>query len=255
MHLQVLSSGSGGNSALIRAGETGLLVDAGLPRDAMAARLESARVGLHGIDHVLVTHGHLDHSRSAGIVARAHHATVHCSASLMRQRSIARSKRLSTLTLDQVNEVDDLLVTPVRIPHDAEPTVAYRIEQAGRTAVVLTDMGRPDPAAAARLAGAHVLVLEFNHDPGMVASGPYTAALQRRILGGGGHLSNEQGAHMLRLLASDHLHTLVLAHLSQVNNRPLLALAQARATLEDLGLAHVRVEVASQDAVGPNLTV
>ncbi len=255
MHIQVLSSGSAGNSTLIRAGQTGLLVDAGLPRTAMAARLEAAGVGHFGIDHVLVTHGHLDHARSAGSVARTHHATVHCSAALLRLRSIARAKRLSTLTLERPNEIDGLTVTPLRIPHDADPTVAFRVEHEERVAAVLTDMGRPDPRVAQRLHGAHLLMLEFNHDPGLVESGPYPAPLRRRILGAGGHLSNAQAAEMLRQLASEQLHTLVLAHISKVNNRPLLALSEARSTLADLGLGHVRVEVASQDAVGPNLAV
>ena len=255
MQLQVLSSGSSGNSTLVRVGERALLVDAGLPREAMRARLEAARLGHQAIDHVLVTHGHLDHARSAGIVARAHRATVHCSASLMRQRSIARAKRLSTLTLDRENEVGEVVVTPIRIPHDADPTVAYRLEHGGRVAVVLTDMGRHDARIARRLRGAHVLVLEFNHDPGMVEAGPYTPALKRRILGNAGHLSNEQAGRMLREAASEHLHTVVLAHLSEVNNRPLLALAEASAVLEDLGLGHVRVEVAQQGAVGPAIRV
>jgi phosphoribosyl 1,2-cyclic phosphodiesterase len=255
MQLQVLSSGSSGNSTLVRVGERALLVDAGLPREAMNARLEAARLGYQAIDHVLVTHGHLDHARSAGIVARAHRATVHCSASLMRQRSIARAKRLSTLTLDHQNEVGEVVVTPIRIPHDADPTVAFRLEHAGRVAVVLTDMGRDDAGIARRLRGAHVLVLEFNHDPGMVEAGPYTPALKRRILGNAGHLSNEQAGRMLREAASEHLHTVVLAHLSEVNNRPLLALAEAGAVLEDLGLGHVRVEVAQQGAVGPTIRV
>ena len=255
MQLQVLSSGSGGNSTLVRAGERTLLVDAGLPREAMYERLEAARVGLHGIDDVLVTHGHLDHSRSAGIVARAHRATVHCSASLMRQRSLARAKRLSTLTLDQDNQLGEVRVVPVRIPHDADPTVAFRIEHGGRTAVVLTDMGRPDPQIARRLRGAHVLVIEFNHDPGMVEAGPYKPPLKRRILGNAGHLSNEQAGEMLRSMADENLHTVVLAHLSQINNRPLLALAEASAVLEDLGLTRVRVEVAQQHAVGQLIRV
>ena len=255
MQLQVLSSGSGGNATLVRAGERNLLVDAGLPREAMHARLEAARLGHRAIDRVLVTHGHLDHARSAGIVARAHGATVHCSASLMRQRSIARAKRLSTLTLDHENELDDVVVTPVRIPHDADPTVAYRIEHGDRVAAILTDMGHDEPRIARRLRGAHVLVLEFNHDPGMVEAGPYTPALKRRILGNAGHLSNEQAGRVLREAAGEELHTVVLAHLSEVNNRPLLALAEASAVLEDLGLAHVRVEVAQQGGVGPPIRV
>jgi phosphoribosyl 1,2-cyclic phosphodiesterase len=255
MQLQVLSSGSGGNAALVRAGERTLLVDAGLPREEMGARLESARVGHQAIDDVLVTHGHLDHARSVGIVSRAHAATVHCSASLMRQRSVARAKRFATLTLERENELGDVLVTPLRIPHDADPTLAFRIEHAGRVAAIVTDMGRPDPQVARRLLGVHVLVLEFNHDPGLVEAGPYSPALKRRILGNAGHLSNAQAALFLRQAASAALHTLVLAHLSQINNRPLLALAEASATLQDLGLAHVRVEIAEQDHVGPAIAV
>jgi phosphoribosyl 1,2-cyclic phosphodiesterase len=255
MHLQVLSSGSGGNAALVRAGERTLLVDAGLPREAMRARLEAARLGLQAIDDVLVTHGHLDHARSVGLVARAHRATVHCSASLMRQRSVARAKRFSTLTLESENELGEVLVTPLRLPHDADPTLAFKIEHAGRSVAVVTDLGRPDAQVARRLRGVHVLVLEFNHDPDMVEAGPYSPPLKKRILGNAGHLSNAQAAEFLREAASEALHTVVLAHLSQVNNRPLLALAAARAALEDLGLERVRVEIAGQDHVGPAIAV
>ena len=46
-----------------------------------------------------------------------------------------------------------------------------------------------------------------------------------------------------------------LAHLSEHNNRPDIALEAAQATLAELGLSHVEVLVASQDEVGPNLEV
>ena len=179
----------------------------------------------------------------------------------MNNASIRRHKRLATLTIGSCAELpnargsDALRVSPVEIPHDAPPTVAFRIEHAGRTAVILTDMGVPRPEVAARLRGAHVLVLEFNHDTGMLAHGPYPATLKRRIAGNAGHLSNEQAACMLRAMADANLHTLVLAHLSAHNNTPELARAAARAALEELGLGHVRVLVASQDEVGENLQV
>ena len=66
VHCQVLSSGSGGNSLVLRAGEQHVLVDAGLSPRAMRERFERARLPHRAIDHVLVTHGHLDHARSAG---------------------------------------------------------------------------------------------------------------------------------------------------------------------------------------------
>ena len=144
---------------------------------------------------------------------------------------------------------------PVLLPHDCDPTVAFRFQQNDRVAVVLTDMGRPDLEVARQLHGAHVLVLEFNYDPQMMREGPYPYVLQKRITGGRGHLSNEQAAEMLKHLASDNLHTLVLAHISKKNNRPDLAIEVARRTLEELGMDHVRVIAASQHEVGENLEV
>jgi len=262
MHLQVLSSGSEGNSALVRAGETTLLVDAGLPRDRQLERIEAARVPLSRIDHVLVTHGHLDHARSAGSVARRSGGFLHCAESIMQHAAARKSRRMAALRLDQPMELaredgrDPVRVTPVGLPHDCDPTVAFRFDHQGRSAAILTDMGVPRREVAQALAGVHVLVLEFNHDLELMKSGPYPAVLQKRITGERGHLSNEQAATMLEWLASDKLHTLVLAHLSKKTNTPELARAAAEATLERLGLSsRVRVLVAEQDVPGENLAV
>lgn len=261
VRLQVLSSGSEGNSTLVRAGETTLMIDAGLARVAMDERLDAAQLPPAGIAHVLVTHGHLDHARSSGIVARRARCTLHCSEAVMHNASIRRHKTLCAYGIDRPSAVqgrrgsDDLRLTPVLLPHDAAPTVAFKIEHGERTAVILTDMGHPRAEVAARLSGAHVLVLEFNHDLGMLDGGPYPPPLKKRIRSDHGHLSNDQAAHMLRLLAGPELHTLVLAHLSETNNTPELALEVAAAMLAELGLSHVRVLVASQDEVGPNLEV
>jgi phosphoribosyl 1,2-cyclic phosphodiesterase len=99
------------------------------------------------------------------------------------------------------------------------------------------------------------LILEFNHDERMLADGPYPVPLKRRVSGDRGHLSNEQAAVMLTAMAGPELHTLVLAHLSATNNTPELALEAAHGALEQAGLEHVEVLVATQDEVGPNLKI
>ena len=131
----------------------------------------------------------------------------------------------------------------------------FEVEHEDRVAVVLTDMGHPRREVADALSGAHVLVLEFNHDVEGLANGPYPPVLQNRIGGDRGHLSNEQAARMLEWLAGPELHTLVLAHLSKKTNTAERAEETARRTLDRLGLGHVEVHVASQDEVGPNLRV
>jgi phosphoribosyl 1,2-cyclic phosphodiesterase len=261
MHLQVLASGSQGNSTLVRVAESHLLVDAGLQIGELRARLESVRVAPLRIDHVVLSHGHLDHARSAGILAKRSRARLHCAERLMTSRAVRRAPLLSRLTIGATHELAvrgsnaPLLLRAVRIPHDAEPTVALRLEHEGRVAVVLTDMGEPDRGVAGALSDAHVLVLEFNHDLGLLRAGPYSDALKRRIAGPRGHLSNDEAARMLLWMAGPHLHTLVLAHLSETNNAAAIAQETALRTLQLLGRPDVQVLIAAQHAPGASLRV
>jgi phosphoribosyl 1,2-cyclic phosphodiesterase len=261
MHLQILGSGSKGNTAVVRADDLSLLVDAGLGVRTLSERFELARLGPRALDHVLITHGHLDHSRSAGAVAKRQQAVLHAGEAILGHRSLARAPQKHALRIGKPHELHasrgngTLVYTPVLLPHDCDPTVAFKLEHEDRRAVILTDLGRPLPEVGRALQGAHVLVLEFNYDPEMMRKGPYPPVLQRRISGGRGHLSNDEAAELLARLAGPELHTLVLAHISQHNNTPELALETAHAALERLGLGHVRVIAASQDEVGENLEV
>jgi phosphoribosyl 1,2-cyclic phosphodiesterase len=259
VHVQILGSGSRGNCALLRSGENHILLDAGLTIREIEARLDEMRVSPTRIEHIVLTHGHLDHARSAGGFAKKTKARVHCALGMMQNNSIKRAPSLCTLRIDSSSELLDehgqspVTLGTVRVPHDADPTVALRLEAAGR--VLVTDIGRTDDQIAARLKGAHLLIMEFNHDAEMLRQGPYTPALKRRVAGPGGHLSNEQAAWMLRRMVGPELHTLVLSHLSAKNNTPELAVGAARAVLEDLGRTDVEIMIADQDCIGPNLRV
>ena len=274
MFLRTLGSGSGGNATLVStsgAGEARLLVDAGLTMRELRHRLELAGVPQRGVHHVAVTHGHLDHCKSAGALAKRWDVPLTAAEEILEHPRLARATERRAFAPDRPFEVagtrlgdggfaaSGLQATPVRIPHDAVPTVAYRLEHDGadglRRCVILTDMGEPDEEVCRRLRGAHLLVLEFNHDEEMLADGPYRPALKRRVAGAGGHLSNAQAARVLERLVGPELHTLVLAHLSETNNTRELALEAAQQTLTRLGRDDVRVVVAEQDRIGPALRV
>ena len=130
-------------------------------------------------------------------------------------------------------------------PHDSAASVGYRIAVGDHVLGYATDLGTVTPAVEAGLLGCEAVVLECNHDEEMLRTGPYPYALKRRIAARCGHLSNTDCAAFAVKLARHGMKRLLLAHLSETNNLPELALGEVRAALA--GMA-VHVAAASPDA-------
>lgn len=247
MRVTVLASGSGGNSILVEADRTKVLIDAGLSARELARRIERATTSrLEDVQAVLVTHEHTDHVGGVATLASA-------GLGIYATDGTARAAGLAGVRGLQAGErqaLGALEVMPVAMPHDAAEPVAFVLSD-GRTRVgVLTDCGCPDPAVAAAFAGCDVLVLETNHDPDLLRAGSYPPSLKRRIGGRRGHLSNEQAAEMLRLIGRPAPRVVILAHLSRLNNRPRLARSSVERALAMLG-ERPRVLVAAQGRALP----
>jgi phosphoribosyl 1,2-cyclic phosphodiesterase len=90
----------------------------------------------------------------------------------------------------------------------------------------------------------HTLVLEANHDPNLLINGPYPWPLKQRIQGRTGHISNQNARDLLAELKHRHLQQVILAHLSEENNRPGIALNTIAPVLSG---SATRIEVARQD--------
>jgi phosphoribosyl 1,2-cyclic phosphodiesterase len=221
MRLSLLGSGSSGNVAYVEAGNTRVLVDAGLSKAEIERRLQKlpadAAVGLDRIDAVLVTHDHSDHGGFAATLGRPLYAT----AGTRQALALEATRVLSGDTFT----VGALTVTPVLLPHDAVETVGYVLSDGASKVGILTDCGHDAPEVAAAYAGCDLLVLECNHDVTMLRYGPYPPSLKRRVGGRLGHLSNEQAASLLKMMlqAGPAPKLVIAAHLSQANNRPQLA--------------------------------
>ena len=128
--------------------------------------------------------------------------------------------------------------------HDVADPVGFRFECGGDVLGYCTDTGVLTPQAREALRGCRVLALESNHDIQMLKHGPYPPFLQARILGKGGHLSNDQAAEALPSLICDGTETVVAMHLSEKNNLPSIA----RKTLEAALDGRASVIIAAQDA-------
>jgi phosphoribosyl 1,2-cyclic phosphodiesterase len=133
--------------------------------------------------------------------------------------------------------VGSLRIRALPVPHDAVEPVAYVLEERGEggraiRAAIVTDLGWPARALAASLQDLDALVVEMNHDPQLLSQGPYPPSLKRRIESDLGHLSNAQGAQLLRRAAHPGLRHVVLAHLSEQNNTEAYARREAEAALQ-----------------------
>ena len=96
-----------------------------------------------------------------------------------------------------------------------------------------TDMGRVTDSIRRGLTGCDSIIIEANHDVEMLLCGPYPEHLKMRILSDHGHLSNADCAAFAAELARDGAKRFLLAHLSEENNDPSLALSEVRAAIGD----------------------
>ncbi len=144
---------------------------------------------------------------------------------------------------EQLIELGALRLTPFTVVHDAQEPLQLRCSDGAHTLGVLTDVGSASPHLIAHLQGLDALLLECNHDAGMLAASRYPASLKARVGGRLGHLSNGLAAQILAACGPGRLRHLVAAHLSRENNTPALA----RGALAPVwGVAPERVVVADQ---------
>ena len=154
---------------------------------------------------------------------------------------------------DEPFAVGDLHIRPVRISHDAAQPVAYRIEGQGRSAGILTDLGKYDEYIVDNMKDLDVLLLEANHDIHMLQVGSYPYPLKQRIAGDKGHLSNELSGKFLCQVLHDQMKAIFLGHLSKENNYEELAYETVKLeiTLGDVKYTgdDFPIEVAKRDCI------
>lgn len=144
--------------------------------------------------------------------------------------------------------IANIKIKPFRTPHDATYSVGYRIEGEGKVFALATDLGVVNDAIFRHLQGADFAVVECNHDIQMLKNGSYPDILKKRILGNRGHLANVEGANVVAKLCNLGTKQFMLAHLSEDNNLPKLALEENISALKKIGATQqdVSLEVLNQ---------
>ncbi len=232
-----LSSGSNGNCYYIGDDSTAFLIDAGIGPRTIKKRLLEHGIAMDTLKFVLVSHDHIDHIKSLGVLADRVNLPVYATEKLHRSLSVhfcTRGKLCGCArktVLDEPFVYDGVSIIPFEVPHDATQTVGYHIDFKGVKFTFITDVGDITENVIKYSSMANVLIIESNYDLDMLLGGGYTPELKLRITKGNGHLSNEQCASVLRRVYHKDMSHIFLCHLSENNNTPAYALREATMAL------------------------
>jgi len=232
----VLASSSSGNSTFIRTDRTCILVDAGLSKREILARLAAIGEAPENLDAILITHEHSDHV--SGLVTLAKQLNVPIFITRLTADAIPWEEYAPNLDCFQAGttfSVGDIEVDSFTIPHDAIDPVGFCFRAQGIKVGLVTDLGHIMDSIRFHLKGTHLLILESNHDLEMLKVGPYPWSVKQRVMGRKGHLSNEVVSDFIQSDLDSSISTLVLEHLSEHNNHPEIVRNMAGRALDGAG--------------------
>lgn len=232
MRFAMLGSGSKGNGTLVDVGGVRVLVDCGFAVREVEQRAARLDFDLNSLDAILVTHEHGDHLGGVARLARAYDLPVYLTRGSYQGWRDKEVDDVRFITPHEPFHIGALTVRPFPVPHDAKEPCQFAFEHAGKKLGVVSDLGAITQHIRYVLSDCDALLLETNHDPAMLAKGPYPQRLKERVGGGLGHLSNGQAAGLVSTVQHARLQHLVLTHLSEQNNTPELARAAICDALE-----------------------
>ncbi len=249
MKISVLGSGSTGNSVLLVANGTRVLVDAGLSARETARRMSMLGEDPNSLDGILITHEHGDHAGGLRVLMKDLDCPIFMSgktrdAYVCERRQVASDepRRRSDALRDRMVEIDsgqdfrigEIDFHPFTVPHDAVDNFGFTATHGGIKIATLMDFGHITTLITERLRGCAAIVIESNHSRDMLKTVEhYPWELKQRILSRLGHLSNEDIAEWLLDGFDGQAKHIVLAHLSQRANNPYLAKITAESALQE----------------------
>jgi len=236
LYFSVLASGSSGNSVFIKNKDVKILIDSGLSGKQIEKRLELIGEDPKGLKAIIISHEHSDHIRGAGVLSRRYNIPVYGNKKTIAASETCIKKTFQTVFFESGVPffIGQMKINPFSISHDAVDPCGFTIKAGNSKLGVATDLGFATALVKTRLKNCTGIVIEANHDPTLLESGPYPWFLKQRIKGRNGHLSNEDARNLLGEIADKNLKKIILGHLSKENNCPNKALSIVSQAIKNL---------------------
>ncbi len=228
-----IASGSNGNCYYVGNEQDAILVDVGIFRKQVLLRMAGARLDIHKVRAIFISHEHSDHMRGVRVLAKQFNIPVYMTSSTFQHTW--KSSRPGNYRLFEPGkpvQINSITVHPFIKKHDAADPCSFRIEVDTHHIGVMTDIGEACDNVKTHFSLCDAAFLESNYDDDLLLKGPYPWPLKKRVASEVGHLSNQQSAELVEQHMKNDLQLLILSHLSGENNTPELVLETFN------GLAH-----------------
>ena len=242
MRAIILGSGSKGNSTLLIGNNKKILIDVGFSYPKMLMNLGEFNVKPKDIDAILITHTHTDHIGGLSTFIKKTNIPVYSNEKMLDELGKTIDKDRITV-MDDEYSIGEFNISCIHTSHDAPGSVGFVINDDNSNLVYITDTGYINKTYLKQIVNKEVYIFESNHDINMLMTGPYPYILKQRVVSDKGHLSNEQSGNYLKEVIGDKTKRIVLAHLSEINNTPEIALKTVKEILND---DKIRIDTASQ---------
>jgi len=242
LKISVLASGSKGNCTYIESDQTKILIDIGMSNLFVEKSLYSLGVDPDTIQGVFITHTHVDHIAGLKVFIKKHHPTVYLTEKMYEE--LYKVVEDYVIVEDKII-LNDIVIDYFKTSHDTPDSLGYIFSNDDKSIVYVTDTGYINVKNFKNLTNKSLYVFESNHDIELLMNNPnYPYHTKQRILGDRGHLSNIQSSEYLKQLIGDNTKHIILAHLSEQNNEPDIALSTLK---QKLNSDRINIIVAMQN--------
>lgn len=239
MKITVLASGSKGNSTLIEVGDKHILIDVGLPLRNLEKRLDRE---LPKIDILIITHTHVDHVKGIKSLLKKQKPLIFT----LENDLDEKIDDVSLINHSKSYEEGDLFLQFFELSHDV-PCMGVYLKFCDKDLVYMTDTGYVKEKILNKYKNKNMYIIESNYDEEMLMNGSYPFHLKQRIRSDRGHISNDDTCRYLKTLIGDRTRYVCLAHLSEENNEPSLALDKVNDLVSNLVYSLDGTFICSQD--------